>query len=150
VCDARRRADAAIGVHHITDSELGVYFVQGLEDVDRSRAAPILSGEANAETRFLEVAMALQNLAGWKIRPQVYQVANHVEGEHDVTVLCHFRPLDPVPFAPRPARLSSAPARLTLSPSTSPSHPFAFGLGDAGVQVVADLFQPGSLRGICP
>ena len=27
---------------------------------------------------------------------------------------------------------------------------FAFGLGDAGVQVVADLFEPGSLRGICP
>ena len=27
---------------------------------------------------------------------------------------------------------------------------FAFGLGDAGVQVVADLFEPGSLRGIGP
>jgi hypothetical protein len=27
---------------------------------------------------------------------------------------------------------------------------FVFGLGDAGVQVVADLFEPGSLRGICP
>jgi hypothetical protein len=27
---------------------------------------------------------------------------------------------------------------------------FAFGLGDAGVQVATDLFEPGSLRGICP
>jgi hypothetical protein len=27
---------------------------------------------------------------------------------------------------------------------------FAVGFGDAGVQVVADLFKPGSLRGICP
>jgi len=25
---------------------------------------------------------------------------------------------------------------------------FAFGLGDAGVQVLADLFEPGSLRGV--
>ena len=45
VCDARRRAGAAIGVHHTTDSELGVYFVQGLEDVGLTQAVPILSGE---------------------------------------------------------------------------------------------------------
>jgi hypothetical protein len=86
VCDASRRAVAAIGVHHITDSELGVYLVEGLEDVGLTRAAPILSGEANAETRFLEVTMALQNLGDWKMLSQVHQVAKHVEDEHDVTV----------------------------------------------------------------
>jgi hypothetical protein len=80
VCDARRRADeptsrradAAIGVHHTTDSELGVYVVQGVEDVGLTPAAAILSGGANAETRFVEVTMALQNLADWKIRSQVH------------------------------------------------------------------------------
>ena len=67
-----RRADAAIGVHHTTDSELGVYVVQGVEDVGLTPAAAILSGGANAETRFVEVTMALQNLADWKIRSQVH------------------------------------------------------------------------------
>jgi len=48
--------------------------------------------------------VALQNVADWKLRSQVHQVAMRVEDEHDVTVLCYFRPLDPRPFAPKHAR----------------------------------------------
>jgi hypothetical protein len=48
--------------------------------------------------------VALQNVADWKLRSQVHQVAMRVEDEHDVMVLCVFRPLDPLPFAPKHAR----------------------------------------------
>lgn len=50
--------------------------------------------------------------------------------------------------SPSWASFCSAPARLTLSPSTSPSQPSAFGLGDAGQQVAADLYDPLVLRRI--
>jgi hypothetical protein len=98
VCDARRGAGAAIGVHHTTDSELGVYFVQGREDAGLIQAAPILSGETNAEARFLEVTMALQNVADLEEALPGPSGRDARRDEHDVTVLCHFRPLDPVPF----------------------------------------------------
>ena len=93
-----------IGVHHTTESKLGVYFAEGLDHAGLTHAAPILSAEANNETRFLKVTVALQNVADWKLRSEVHQVAMRVEDEHDVTVLCYFRPLDPLPFAPRHAR----------------------------------------------
>ena len=91
-------------VHHTTDSRLGSYFAEGLEHAGLTHAAPILSAEANDETRFLTVTVALQNVADWRLRSQVHQVAMRVEDEHDVTVLCNFRPLDPLPFAARHAR----------------------------------------------
>ena len=47
------------------------------------------------------MTVALSNVADWKARSQVHQIAMRVEDEHDVTVLCFFRPLDPVPFAPK-------------------------------------------------
>ena len=103
-CDARQRRSAVIGVHHTTDSRLGSYFAAGLEHAGLTHAAPILSAEANDETRFLKVTVALQNVADWKLRSQVHQVAMRVEDEHDVTVLCNFRPLDPLPFAAKHAR----------------------------------------------
>jgi len=93
-----------IGVHHSTDSRLGSYFAAGLEHAGLTHAAPILSAEANDETRFLTVTVALQNVADWRLRSQVHQVAMRVEDEHDVTVLCNLRPLDPLPFAARHAR----------------------------------------------
>ena len=43
--------------------------------------------------------------------------------------------------------LSSAPARLILRPSISPA--FAFGFGDAGDEVVADLGDAGPLGLVC-
>ncbi len=104
VCDARRRKSAVIGVHHTTESKLGSYFAEGLEHAGLSHAAPILSADANDETRFLKVIVALQNVADWKLRSRVHQVAMRVEDEHDVTVLCYFRPLDPLPFAAKHAR----------------------------------------------
>jgi hypothetical protein len=97
VCDARQRKSAVIGVHHTTESKLGSYFAAGLEHAGLSHAAPILAAEANGETRLLKVTVALQNVADWKLRSQVHQVALRVEDEHDVTVLCCFRPLDPLP-----------------------------------------------------
>ena len=103
-CDARQRRSAVIGVHHTTDSRLGSYFAAGLEHAGLTHAAPILSAEANDETRFLKVTVALQNVADWKLRSQVHQVAMRVEDEHDVTVLCYFRPRDPLAFAPKHAR----------------------------------------------
>ncbi len=93
-----------IHVHHITDSKLGIYFAEGLEHAGLSRVAPILSAQANDEIGLLKVTVALSNVADWKARSQVHQVAVRVEDEHDVTVLCFFRPLDPVPFAPKHAR----------------------------------------------
>jgi len=103
-CDARQRESAVIGVHQTTESRLGVYFAEGLDHAGLTNAAPILSADANDETRFLKVIVALQNVADWKLRSQVHQVAIRVEDEHDVTVLCYFRPLDPVAFAPKHAR----------------------------------------------
>ncbi len=103
-CNPRWRKSAVIGVHHTTDSRLGSYFAAGLEHAGLTHAAPILSAEANDETRFLTVTVALQNVADWRLRSQVHQVAMRVEDEHDVTVLCNFRPLDPLPFAARHAR----------------------------------------------
>jgi hypothetical protein len=38
------------------------------------------------------------------LRSRVHQVALRVEDEHDMTVLCFFRPLDPLPFAAKHAR----------------------------------------------
>jgi hypothetical protein len=93
-----------IGVHHTTDSRLGSYFAAGLEHAGLTQAAPILSAEAKDESRFLTVTVALQNVADWRLRSQVHQVAMRVEDEHDVTVLCYFRPLEPLPFAPKHAR----------------------------------------------
>jgi hypothetical protein len=93
-----------IGVHHTTESRLGSYFAEGLEHAGLAHAAPILSAEANDEASFLTVIVALQNVADWRLRSQVHQVAMRVEDEHDVTVLCYFRPLDPRPFAAKHAR----------------------------------------------
>ena len=93
-----------IRVHHTSDSKLGIYFAEALEHAGLSRAAPILSAEADDETGLLKVTVALSNVADWKLRSQVHEVAMRVEDEHDVTVLCFFRPLDPVPFAPKHAR----------------------------------------------
>ena len=78
--------------------------LKGLDHAGLSHAAPILSAEANNETRFLTVTVALQNVADWKLRSQVHEVAMRVEDEHDVTVLCYFRPLDPPAFAAKHAR----------------------------------------------
>jgi hypothetical protein len=99
-----QRKSAVTGVHHTTDSKLGIYFAEGLEHAGLTNAAPILSAEANDETRFLKVTVAQQNVADWKLRSQVHQVAMRVEDEHDVTVLCYFRAADPLPFAPKHAR----------------------------------------------
>ena len=93
-----------IGVHHTPDSQLGIYFAQGLEHAGLTHAAPIVSADANDQTRFLKVTVALQNVADWKLRSRVHQVALRVEDEHDMTVLCFFRPLDPLPFAAMHAR----------------------------------------------
>ena len=46
------------------------------------------------------------------------------------------------------ASLSWSPARLVLRFSTSPSQPFALGLGDAVDEGAADLQEPGPLGGI--
>jgi hypothetical protein len=78
-----------IGVHHTTESRLGSYFAEGLEHAGLAHAAPILSAEANDEASFLTVIVALQNVADWRLRSQVHQVAMRVEDEHDVTVLCY-------------------------------------------------------------
>ena len=91
-------------MHHSSDSKLGIYFAQGLERAGLSGAAPILSAEADDDAGLLKVTVALSSVADWKLRSQVHQVAMRVEDEQDVTVLCYFRPLDPVPFAPRHAR----------------------------------------------
>jgi hypothetical protein len=104
VCEARQRKSTVIGVHHTTDSELGIYFAQGMEHAGLTYAAPILSADANDETRLLKVTVALQNVADWKLRSRVHQVAMRVEDEHYMTVLCFFRPLDPLPFAAKHAR----------------------------------------------
>jgi len=104
VGDARQRKSAVIGVHHTPDSQLGIYFAQGLEHAGLTHAAPIVSADANDKTRFLKVIMALQNVADWKLRSRVHQVALRVADEHDMTVLCFFRPLDPLPFAAKHAR----------------------------------------------
>jgi hypothetical protein len=93
-----------IGVHHSTESRLGSYFAEGLEHVGLTQAAPILSADADDETRFLRVTVALQNVADWRLRSEVHQVAMRVEDEHDVTVLCYFRPCDPLPFVAKHAR----------------------------------------------
>ena len=93
-----------IRVHHISDGKLGIYFAEGLAHAGLSRAVPILSAEADDVTGFLRVTVALSDVADWKLRSEVHQVAMRVEDEHDVTVLCFFRPLDPVPFAPKHAR----------------------------------------------
>lgn len=93
-----------IGVHHTTDSKLGSYFAAGLEHAGLTHAAPILSADANDETRFLTVTVAVQNVADWRLRSQVHQVAMRVEDEHDATVLCYFRPLGALASAPRHAR----------------------------------------------
>ena len=99
-----------IRMHHSSDSKLGSYFAHGLEHAGLSRAAPILSADADDDAGLLKVTVALPSVADWKLRSQVHQVAMRVEDEHDVTVLCYFRPLDPVPFAAKHAR----PARPNL------------------------------------
>jgi len=104
VCDAGRRKSAVIGVRHTTDSKLGIYFAEGLEHGGLTNVAPILSAEADNETRFLKVTVALQNVADWKLRSQVHEVAMRVEDEHNVTVLCYFQPLEALPTAPKQAR----------------------------------------------
>jgi len=82
------------GVHHGTDSKLGVYFAEGLDDVGLTVAAPVVSTEADDQSGVLKVTVALQNVADWKLRSQVNAVAMRVEDEHDVTVRCYFQPLD--------------------------------------------------------
>ncbi len=82
------------GVHQATDSKLGVYFAEGLDDVGLTVAAPVVSTEADDQSGVLKVTVALQNVADWKLRSQVNAVAMRVEDEHDATVLCYFRPLD--------------------------------------------------------
>ena len=91
-------------MHHSSDGKLGIYFAEALDHAGLGRAASILCAEADDETGFLRVTVALSNVADWKLRSQVHEVAMHVEDEHDVTVLYFFRPLDPVPFAPKHAR----------------------------------------------
>ena len=93
-----------IGVHHSAESKLGSYFAEGLEQAGLSRAALIVSTEAEDDAGLLKVTVALSSVADWKLRSEVHQVAMRVEDEHDVTVLCFFQPLDPVPFAPRHVR----------------------------------------------
>jgi hypothetical protein len=46
--------------------------------------------------------------------------------------------------------VSSAPAQLTRSPSTSPSQPSLFGFGDAGDEVVAELLKAAALGRVRP
>jgi len=82
------------GVHQATDSKLGVYFAEGLDDAGLTLAAPIVSTEADDQSGVLKVTLALQNVADWKLRSQVNAVAMRVEDEHDATVLCYFRPPD--------------------------------------------------------
>ena len=72
--------EPVIGVHHTTDSRLGSYFAAGLDHAGLTHAAPILSADANDEASFLTVTVALQNLADWKLRSQVHQVAMRVVG----------------------------------------------------------------------
>ena len=93
-----------IRVHHSSESKLGIYFAEGLEQAGLGRAASIVSAEADDEAGFLKVTVALSSIADWKLRSQVHQVAMRIEDQHDVTVLCHFRPLDPAPLAPKHAR----------------------------------------------
>jgi len=50
------------------------------------------------------VTVALQNVADWRLRSQVHEVAMRVEDEHNVTVLCCFQPLDWLQFVPKHAR----------------------------------------------
>ena len=106
VCDALWLGPGGrvIGVHHSAESKLGSYFAEGLEQAGLSRAALIVSTEADEEAGLLKVTVALSSVADWKLRSEVHQVAVRVEDEHDVTVLCFFQPLDPVPFAPRHVR----------------------------------------------
>jgi hypothetical protein len=91
-------------VHHTSESKLGIYFAEGLEHAGLTYTAPIVSAEANDETRSLKVTVALQNVADWKLRSQVHAVAMHVEDEHDVMVQCLFRALNAASFAPKHAR----------------------------------------------
>jgi hypothetical protein len=63
-----------VRVHHTSDSKLGSHFAEALEHAGLSRAAPILSAEADDETGFLKVTVALSNVADWKLRSQVHQV----------------------------------------------------------------------------
>ena len=91
-------------VHSRAEGKLAIYFAEGLERAGLTDAAPILSVELNDEARLLKVTMTLSNVADWKLRSQVHGVALRVEDEHDVTVQCLFRPVDPVPFVPRHAR----------------------------------------------
>ena len=76
-----------IGVHHSTESKLGSYFAEGLEQAGLGRAASILSAEADDDAGLLKVTVGLSSVADWKLRSQVHQVAMRVEDEHDVTVL---------------------------------------------------------------
>ena len=87
-----------VSVYQILDRQLGVYFAQGLEQAGLTQAAPILSSEADDEARIARVTMALQNVADWKLRSQIHEVAMRVEDEHNLTVLCYFRPSDPFSF----------------------------------------------------
>ena len=87
-----------ISVHHTSAGQLGVYFAHGLEQAGLTHAAPIVSAEADDEACIVRVTMALQNVADWRLRSQIHEVAMRVEDEHNLTVLCFFRPSDPVPF----------------------------------------------------
>ena len=78
-----------VSVYQILDRQLGVYFAQGLEQAGLTQAAPILSSEADDEARIARVTMALQNVADWKLRSQIHEVAMRVEDEHNLTVLCY-------------------------------------------------------------
>jgi hypothetical protein len=87
-----------------SDGTLGVYFAEGLEHAGLTETVQVLSAEANDENRLLKVTVALSNVADWTLRSRVHEVALRIEDEHDATVLCYFRPLDPIPFAPRHLR----------------------------------------------
>jgi hypothetical protein len=93
-----------ISVQPSSDGQLGVYFAGALELAGLAQAAPILSAEVDDETRIVRVTMVLRNVADWRLRSQIHEVAMRVEDERNVTVLCYFRPGDSVPFGPRRGR----------------------------------------------
>jgi hypothetical protein len=87
-----------ISVHQTPDGQLGIYFAQGLEQAGLTPAARIVSADADGAARIVRVTMALENVADWKLRSQIHEVAMRVEDEHNLTVLCFFRPREPFPF----------------------------------------------------
>jgi hypothetical protein len=55
------------GVHQATDSKLGGYFAEGLDDAGLTVAAPIVSTEADDHSGILKVTVALQNVADLEV-----------------------------------------------------------------------------------